>query len=128
MPSQQVSLSGTRTAFARHAAIAATDAESEGPSKKPQPCAQADRTCRSVDELVAPHVQCRRARGWWRLLRSAGGPVLARGERTDRQHGVEPRTHDTNANAGAYLAAGRRLSMFRAREVRPGSSVGRAAD
>src|SRR5439155_20578876 len=90
--------------------------------------AQPDRTCRSVDELVALHVQCRRARGWWRLLDGDGGPVLARGERTDRQHGIEPRMHATNANAGAYLAAGRRLSIFRAREVTPGSSVGRAAD
>src|SRR5437773_7349840 len=105
MPSQQVSLSGTRTAFARQDAIAATDAESDGPSKMPHPCAQAysapervhaaqpHRACSRVDELVAPHLQRRRAIRWWRLLRGAGGAVLARGERSDRQHGAEPRAH-----------------------------------
>jgi hypothetical protein len=48
--SQHVSLSGTRTAFAFHDAIAATDAESDGPSKKPHPCAQAY----SVPERFTP--------------------------------------------------------------------------
>src|SRR5437764_8756182 len=41
MPSQQVSFRGTRTTFAFQEAIACTDAESGGPSKMPQPCAQA---------------------------------------------------------------------------------------
>src|SRR5436309_1718387 len=41
MPSQQVSFRGRRTTFAFQDAIACTDAESDGPSKMPQPCAQA---------------------------------------------------------------------------------------
>src|SRR2546429_7871986 len=41
MPSQQVSFRGRRTTFAFQDAIACTDAESAGPSKMPQPCAQA---------------------------------------------------------------------------------------
>src|SRR6266513_3894696 len=41
MPSQHVSFRGTRTTFAFQEAIACTDAESNGPSKMPQPCAQA---------------------------------------------------------------------------------------
>src|SRR5947199_3977174 len=41
MPSQQVSFRGRRTTFALQDAIACTDAESDGPSKMPQPCAQA---------------------------------------------------------------------------------------
>src|SRR5438477_12103436 len=41
MPSQQVSFNGRRTTFAFQEAIACTDAESAGPSKMPQPCAQA---------------------------------------------------------------------------------------
>ena len=41
MPSQQSSFSGTRTAFTCHAPMAAIDAWSDGPSKMPQPCAQA---------------------------------------------------------------------------------------
>src|SRR5437588_10570817 len=41
MPSQHVSFRGTRTTFAFQDAIACTDAESVGPSKMPQPCAQA---------------------------------------------------------------------------------------
>src|SRR5438552_13742888 len=41
MPSQHVSFRGTRTTFAFQEAIACTDAESAGPSKMPQPCAQA---------------------------------------------------------------------------------------
>src|SRR5438552_2401066 len=41
MPSQQSSFSGTRTAFTPQEAMAATDPSSVGPSKTPQPCAQA---------------------------------------------------------------------------------------
>src|SRR5436190_16060637 len=41
MPSQHVSFRGRRTTFAFQDAIACTDAESDGPSKMPQPCAQA---------------------------------------------------------------------------------------
>src|SRR5256885_11390726 len=41
IPSQDVSFRGTRTTFAFQDAIACTDAESDGPSKMPQPCAQA---------------------------------------------------------------------------------------
>src|SRR5438132_3754734 len=50
MPSQHVSFRGTRTTFAFHDAIACTDAESDGPSKIPQPCAQAY----SVPERLTP--------------------------------------------------------------------------
>src|SRR5437660_11151522 len=50
MPSQHVSFRGTRTTFAFHDAIACTDAESDGPSKIPQPCAQAY----SVPERLSP--------------------------------------------------------------------------
>src|SRR6266446_3228093 len=50
MPSQHVSFRGTRTAFAFQDAIACTDAESDGPSKIPQPCAQAY----SVPERLSP--------------------------------------------------------------------------
>ena len=50
MPSQQVSFNGTRTTFAFQEAIACTDAESDGPSKMPQPCAQAY----SVPERLTP--------------------------------------------------------------------------
>jgi hypothetical protein len=41
MPNQQSSFSGTRTALTRQLAMAATDAESEGPSKIPHPWIQA---------------------------------------------------------------------------------------
>src|SRR2546426_10673568 len=41
MPSQHVSFRGTRTTLAFQDAIACTDAESDGPSNMPQPCAQA---------------------------------------------------------------------------------------
>src|SRR5437879_1190531 len=50
MPSQHVSFRGTRTTFAFQEAIACTDAESDGPSKIPQPCAQAY----SVPERLTP--------------------------------------------------------------------------
>src|SRR3989442_362222 len=51
MPSQQSSLSGTRTAFTPcQAAMAATEASSEGPSKGPMPCTQAY----SVPERLTP--------------------------------------------------------------------------
>src|SRR5437660_1240990 len=50
MPSQHVSFRGTRTTFAFQEAIACTDAESDGPSKMPQPCAQAY----SVPERLTP--------------------------------------------------------------------------
>src|SRR5205823_14348680 len=41
MPSQQSSFNGTRTAFDDQAAMAATEASSLAPSKKPRPCQQA---------------------------------------------------------------------------------------
>src|SRR5437660_10685420 len=50
MPSQHVSFRGTRTTLAFQDAIACTDAESDGPSNMPQPCAQAY----SVPERFTP--------------------------------------------------------------------------
>ena len=41
-PSRQSSFSGTRTMFAFHEAIAATEASSTGPSKMPLPCTHAN--------------------------------------------------------------------------------------
>src|SRR5216683_2319999 len=50
MASQQSSFKGTRTAFAVHDAMAATDASSDGPSKKPKPWMHAY----SVPERLTP--------------------------------------------------------------------------
>src|SRR2546430_16711974 len=50
MLSQHVSFRGTRTTLAFQDAIACTDAESDGPSNMPQPCAQAY----SVPERFTP--------------------------------------------------------------------------
>src|SRR5436189_5199270 len=59
MPSQHVSFRGTRTTLAFQDAIACTEAESDGPSNMPQPCAQAY----SVPERFTPRSRMARPAG-----------------------------------------------------------------
>src|SRR5436309_14630557 len=73
MLNQHVSLSGTRTTLAPQDRIARTDAESDGPSKMPHPCAQAY----SVPERFTPRSRTARpaeSTSWFPCTRTVGAP------------------------------------------------------
>src|SRR2546427_10612987 len=78
MLNQHVSLRGTRTTLAPQDRIACTEAESDGPSNMPHPCAQAY----SVPERFTP--RSRRARpaestSWFPCTRTVGVPPVGGG-------------------------------------------------
>src|SRR5258706_12916994 len=78
MLNQHVSLSGTRTTLAPQDRIACRDAESDGPSNMPHPCAQAY----SVPERFTP--RSRRAcpaesTSWFPCTRTVGAPPVGGG-------------------------------------------------
>src|SRR5260370_35005899 len=78
MLTQHVSLSGTRTTLAPQDRIACRDAESDGPSNMPHPCAQAY----SVPERFTP--RSRRAcpaesTSWFPCTRTVGAPPVGGG-------------------------------------------------
>src|SRR2546428_10001335 len=73
MLNQQGSLSGTRPPLALQDRIACTDAESDGPSKMPHPCAQAY----SVPERFTPRSRTARpaeSTSWFPCTRTIGAP------------------------------------------------------
>src|SRR2546422_1254346 len=73
MLNQHVSFSGTRTTLVPQDRIACTDAESDGPSKMPHPCAQAY----SVPERFTPRSRTARpaeSTSWFPCTRTVGAP------------------------------------------------------
>src|SRR2546430_2781397 len=73
MLNQHVSLGGTRTTLAPQDRVACTDAESDGPSKMPHPCAQAY----SVPERFTPRSRTARpaeSTSWFPCTRTVGAP------------------------------------------------------
>src|SRR3989442_16038644 len=78
MLNQHVSLSGTRTTLAPQDRIACTDAESDGPSNMPHPCAQAY----SVPERFTPRSRTARpaeSTSWFPCTRTVGAPPVGGG-------------------------------------------------
>src|SRR5260370_12401276 len=78
MLKQHVSLSGTRTTLAPQDRIACTDAESDGPSNMPHPCAQAY----SVPERFTPRsptASPAEPTSWFPRTRTVAAPPVGRG-------------------------------------------------